>query len=481
MLAVWIFQTLLPITAIADGTKNYAVVFAGPDSEDETSADKQEAGFAMKAGLVALGLKDKGYDTNFLFSLAGLPGEKGIKPGSRAAEQYEFLRRQKLLHPKGDPKAGEQSGTNANLIAAMEKILKEAKAGAKVEIIILGHGSSCGCSSGSSNFFDSEASSPDDAKPGVCDHRFMTGDDRFPTEKIAQYLLKMEEKGLLPNLVLDSCHSGALLRALTKLKSTCAYMLSTGNSPGVGCGEVDPPEIKDKTSTVEAMFARYYGSIVDKVKDDPYLKAPLGGRKTTDCFLKVYERYKGKDISTMEKAFWTGRSLDESANEPRLSPLHDVPYFSTGHYNRPLLAAERRSFDIKGKDHVEGELAGYLRVKENPGRAVATRAIDETRAIQNIQQMIAFAKLDKDEAVKALRAKLADALTAYNTSVAKQEFYLESEKWNELSEAQKDTEKLADGVIKAERALVDYVRTKYFETDQAVKDNPKIAACRRPL
>ncbi len=481
VLAVWVFQVLVPVTGHADAPKNYAVVWAGPDRDASTA---QEAGFALKAGLTALGLKDKGYDTSFLFSYAGTPTEARIKPGSRAAQQYEFLRRNKLLPPKGDPKAKESAGTSANLEASLEKIIKEAPAGAKVEVVLLGHGASCGCSSGTTYYFDKETSSVHDAKPGICTHRIGTGgpgDEKFETEKLAGYLKRMEDKGLKPNVVVESCHSGALLRALTGLKETCAYMLSTGNSPGVGCGETDEKEWKDYTSTVEAMFARYYAHMADKLKDDPYLNSV----QKNDCYKRILARYKGKDLSTMEKAFWTGRSLDESPNEPRLSPLHDVPYFSTGQFNRPLMNAERRSFDIKGKGAlgytVTGELKAHLDVAREPGRAVASRALDETRIIQNVQQMIKLAKLEKDEKIIALRKALAEAMAAYNTSVTKQQMALEDENWNDLATAQKDTEELAAAVTKAERALVDDIRTKYFETDQAAKDNPKIAACRRTL
>lgn len=427
------FVSLSFLTITAYG-KDYALVIGGTSTKG--SATDHE--FARGSLLSAEGFKARNYQVQTLFGVGNIEErisafdkKRGVLPekGMFQADYEEFSKR----FPET------KAITRDNILQSFENIIQNISKGDHVSIVINAHGHlEC-------------LSDNDDRSKSLSSATLYTGDFdsschheisiispngqavRFKTQEIMPYLQQMEEKGASVNLVMDSCHSGILKQEFSKLNSTCAILLASGDSVGYGCFEEDGEDSLDYTSTMEYIKYLIYAPIVDKLKEEKYFSQKK-------CFEKVINHAKklGDDFSksTISSAYWTARKSDMASHEPSFTDIFLNPYFRKGHYsNRFMLSVEKvcRSEII---DPLE-ELLGSL---------------DQT--------VQAFFKKD----IENLRF----AIDRYNESIDRQKLLIEEIKKSddehknslitELERVQQLSQKLSKEIIAQERIAVDYIQ-----------------------
>lgn len=299
-----IFTALIALSSEARADK-YAVIIGGSSKNAESS--QQE--FARVTAASTMGLLDQGYQVNSLFGSGGDSPEK--QKYSRDYEKIASLQSKK------------NSATESSIDDTFENLITKAKPGDRVEILIAAHGAdTCG---------ELGQLSRNDLNSG-CEHTFTVFDKdgkevQYPSRKILEYVKRLEDKGALPSLILDSCHSGRAKDAFQKLglKNTCAFFQSAGNELGYGCFEDDPDFSKDYTSSGEYLAMRYYKGSLAEFAKDPYFSQ-------SKCFQKTSKYLSDKkiDLSSISSAYWTSRAADQTFQSPAISSQMDITYFTKG-------------------------------------------------------------------------------------------------------------------------------------------------------
>lgn len=283
----------------------YAVVIAGASKNVESS--QQE--FARVTAASSIGLANKGYEVTTLFGSEG-----------RSQEQQKYLSDYEKI---GSLSGTKGSATVSTIDSTFESIASKIKAGDSVEILISAHGSdTCG---------ELGKIVKNDVGSG-CQHTFTVFDKngneaQYPSEKILQYVKRLEDKGAQPNIIFSSCHSGRAKDDFKKLglKNSCAFFQTAGNELGYGCFEDDPDFSKDFTSSSEYLAMRYYQDSLPLLEKDPYFSKSQCFQKTT----KYFNDHK-MDLSSISSAFWSSRKSDQTFQSPAISSVLDFDYFTNG-------------------------------------------------------------------------------------------------------------------------------------------------------
>ncbi len=290
--------------------ENYALVIGGSSKKVESKQHE----FARVTAAATIGLEAKGYRVTTLFGSGRDDQEKEKYPSD--FEKIGSLQTNNAIGTSG-------VATASNIDAVFEALVAKAKTGDRVEVLLSAHG----------------ADSCEELGPLIkndigsqCKHTFTVFDSegreiQYPSEKMLRYLKRLEDKGALPSIVLDSCHSG---RAKAQFKSlgltnTCAYFQTAGNELGFGCFEDDPDFAKDYTSTGEYVAMRYYQTSLPSLEKDPYFSQ-------SSCFQKTakHSRDRKMNLSSISSAYWNSRTQDSTFQSPALSTLLNFPYFTTG-------------------------------------------------------------------------------------------------------------------------------------------------------
>jgi hypothetical protein len=411
------FFVSVTLTLNSAWASKYAVVIGGASKNMESS--QQE--FARVTLASTIGLSNKGYGVTTLF---------GSSDNKTEREKYssDYDKFQSLSVEKN-------SATVSVIDNTFEKLISKIQPGDSVEILISAHGTdSCG---------ELGEIIKNDIGSG-CQHTFSVFDKngnqtQFSSEKILQYVSRLEAKGADANLVFSSCHSGRAKESVKKLgiKNSCVFFQSAGNELGFGCFEDDPDFSNDFTSSSEYLALRYYADSIDQLEKDPYFS------KST-CFQKTIKFFKDKkmDLSTMSSAFWSSRKTDQTFQSPALSTLLGISYFTSG-----VLQPQ---------------------VKKNQGLSCE-------------QLQMANATLIKQ--LTALGAQISNAVTSvyekslidYNASVKHLETAIEkSDSPSRIAKLQTDVRKKADDFMRQERLLIDEL----FKSSDLKSSSE---ACARPL
>jgi hypothetical protein len=306
-----------------DAQTKYALVIGGASKQAEP--EYQE--FARNTAAVTEGLTAKGYRVATLFGGPVVQGSEALVERSRYFVDYSKIGALQIAQ-KPQIFASDPNVTAGSIDAALAALVAKAKPGDQIQIYVTAHGEdSCG---------ELGTLIRNDLGSG-CHHTFTVfnaegHEVQYPSDKIIDALSKLEAKGALPTLVLDSCHSG---RAMNEFKAknlakTCAYFETAGNETGYGCFENDPAFAKDYTSTGEYISMRYYAGILDRLQKDPYFSNNHGS-----CFGKTIKHFQEKkmDLSTIESAYWSSRLYDASFESPSISSLISLSYFTKGEFS----------------------------------------------------------------------------------------------------------------------------------------------------
>jgi hypothetical protein len=427
----------------ADNPEKYALVIGGASKQAEP--EYQE--FGRNTAAVTEGLTAKGYQVLTLF------GGPAVQGSAAAIEKNKYPVDYSKIDSLQQAQAGAASPndarhtTEAGIDAALANMVAKVKSGDRVEIYVTAHGAdSCG---------DLGVLIRNDLGSG-CQHTFTVFDSQgkeiqYPTEKIIAALKKLEAKGALPTLVLDSCHSGRAMNAFKTqgLTKTCAYFETAGNETGYGCFENDPPFVKDYTSTGEYISMRYYQSILSHLKQDPYFSSDHSA-----CFGKTLKHFQDKNmnLSTIESAYWSSRSFDATFESPSISSLIGMSYFSTGEFSPFLPESKPLSCT-----QVNLELDSIV------------RQLPEVQSVANSIQMSVYRQAigDYNAAVEKLAAALSALKAMPNPS---------QEATKNAADLQAQVRVKASTVIEGERALVQA----YYQQG-ANSDKLKNPSCERTL
>lgn len=290
--------------------ENYALVIGG--SSKKVESKQQE--FARVIAATTMGLREKGYQVTTLFG-------SGRNDDEKQKYQTDY---QKIASLQSNNMAGmPTSATATNIDNSFEALITKAKPGDKVEIFLSAHGSDTCEELGPHIRIDTGSQ---------CKHTFTIFDQngkeiQYPSDKMIKYLKRLEDKGALPSIILNSCHSG---RAKSQLKNsglvnTCAYFQTAGNELGYGCFEDDPDFANDFTSTGEYLAMRYYVGSLQTLEKDPYFSKSA-------CFQKTVRHYRDENmnLSSVSSAYWSSRKTDSTFQSPTISSLLNFPYFTTG-------------------------------------------------------------------------------------------------------------------------------------------------------
>ena len=338
-----LFAIFRPLNAISenDGSaqtkKKYALVIGGASQ----LAEPEHHEFARLTAAITKGLNDHGYEVTTLFggSRAGTSNAK--EEQDRYSEDYKFI--DGLKHSQKNPTANADSDGIAEYF---KDLLSRVKSGDQVEIHIAAHGSdSCGSTG---QFIQNDLGSS-------CKHTFTIFDSdgkptEFSSEDLLKYVKKLEDKGALPTVIFNSCHSGRAKQAFKDLglKNTCAYFQTAGNELGYGCFENDPDFAKDYTSTGEYVALRYYGDSLSRLQKDPYFSKSV-------CFQKVAKHFEDHkvDLSSVSSSYWTSRVEDATFQSPSMSTQLGFPYFTTGLFQPQIVKSQSLSCDQLGVTNME--------------------------------------------------------------------------------------------------------------------------------
>jgi hypothetical protein len=265
--------------------KKYALVVGGAAIAGGNVHDT-----ARITSSVAQGLQARGdYEVSYLL------GDPNKKEDQRFATEMSYVR---------NSVPGLKPVTAANLDAEFERLVQSSQSGDQVEIFLNAHGS---C--------DSETC----ANHTIVIYGPNGRTYEYPSNKIVDYLKKLDAKGVKTSLVMESCYSGALDNEVRKLKNTCTFLLASAQSTGVGCYTNEPIEEEYYTSTVEYVALRYYQNVMPKIKEGFY--------KNSSCLKTVtnwqQKHMQGADFSTISNGYWTAFPHDSNRHRPVLSSLSE--------------------------------------------------------------------------------------------------------------------------------------------------------------
>ena len=398
----------------ANAKQKYALVIGGASQHAEPHRHE----FARITAAVSKGLVDKDYKvTTFFGGNQSSPSSHAKKEYEKYPEDYRYIQ---TLQKLDESSVQNSHATPENITNYFENLIEKIKPGDQIEIHVAAHGNdSCG-SFGPYKKSDVGSS---------CKHTFAIFDSKgkvieILSEELVGYIKKLEDKGALPTLVLNSCHSGRTKQAFQalNLKNTCIYFLTAGNEVGYGCFESDPDFSKDFTSSGEYVALRYYKEIMDKLEDDPYFSE-------SSCFQKIKQRAEEKkiDFSTVETTYWSSRSQDETFQSPALSTLLDSSYFTTGVLQPQM--TQQKTLSCEPIDHPNSPL------------------------FQQFSQL-------QSQISDVVKAPYNEALKKYNNSVVKLKKELQKTspqtplRRRVIAKLQGDVKRSAENFIKQERVLI---------------------------
>ena len=310
-----IFLAFLLVSTQSPAEK-YALIIGGQSQGIQTTHHE----FARQTIAVSKGLSSKGYEVTTLFGGSTQPSSQAHKERSKYITDYEYINQ---LKP--------QTATPQHISNYFHQLVKKVNRGDQIEIYISAHGNDTCGKEGYYIHNDSDIGSN-------CSHTIMLFDENgnsieYPSSQLFDYLKQLEDKGAMPTIVFNSCHSGRLKSKLKQvgLQNTCSYFQTAGNELGYGCFEDDPDFSKDFTSTAEYISLRYYQHTLDSLSNDPYFS-------NQNCFNKVKQHFKEKHMSldTINSSYWSSRRFDETFQSPSTSDQLNIDYFSNGILFSPL-------------------------------------------------------------------------------------------------------------------------------------------------
>ena len=358
--------------------------------------------FARQTAAVSLGLLAKAYEVTTLF---GGPNQASSQEErSKYSDDYKYIGQ---FNPR--------SATAQQISSYFNQLVKKVKSGDQVEIYISAHGSDTCGSSGLYTRNDIGSS---------CNHTFTLFDEtgnatEYLSAQLFDYLKQIEDKGALPTIVFNSCHSGRLKNKLKQvgLRKTCSYFQTAGNEVGYGCFDDDPDFSKDFTSTGEYISLRYYQHILGRLSNDPYFSGQ-------NCFNKVKRHYEksNMNLNTINSAYWSSRLFDETLQSPSTSDQLGINYFSRGVLFPPLS-------------------------KQQPLSSSQTKlAIDEL--FRQVSRL-------RNHSIKLAKRPLIKAVNSYDDAVAQLKVAIKDKKSNStILSLQQKVNKAAKLIIAEERKLI---------------------------
>lgn len=395
----------------------YALVIGGASKGAESSQHE----FARVTAASTIGLNISGFDVTTLFG-SGLNGQESTKYN----KDYEKMK--SIPGQRG-------SASDFAIDAAFESLIGKVHNGDSVEILISAHGADSCADLGTLIKNDVGSS---------CQHSFSVFDKngqeiQYPSEKILQFVKRLENKGAKPNVVFSSCHSGRAKDAFKKseLKNSCVFFQSSGNELGYGCFEDDPDFSNDFTSSSEYLSMRYYKDALPTLEKDPYFFQ-------SKCFQKTVKHFKEQkmDLTSISSAFWSSRKSDKTFQSSAISSLLNFEYFTKGIIHpQPL---KDHCFDCEQTHILDTSLVKQL---SNLGLQVSA----------------------------AVAKPYDNSIIEYNKAVDELNLSIEkSEPPSKIFKRQSKLLKLANEVMTQERILVEQL---FRQNESPSSDNP----CTRPL
>lgn len=406
--------------------ENYALVIGGSSKKVESKQHE----FARVTAAATIGLEAKGYKVTTLFG-SGLTDQEKEKYSADYAKINSLQTHNSL--------AQTNNSTASNIDATFEAMIAKVKSGDRVEILLTAHGSDT-CEELGPHIRTDAGSQ--------CKHTFTVFDDQgrevqYPSEKMLRYLKRLEDKGALPSVVFNSCHSGRVKAQFKKmgLTNTCAFFQTAGNELGYGCFEDDPDFAKDYTSTGEYVAMRYYQSNLSTLGKDPYFSQSA-------CFQKTSQHYRENNMSlnSISSAYWNARRKDATFQSPALSTLLNFPYFTTGQIQPQITREQNLSCDC---------------MTMSPNNSLIKQLTDLGAHITDaVTAPYNQALNEYNDAVNTLRAELERKLPETPERLAR------------ITELQQQVKAKAENFMSKERGLIDQ-----FFKDQNVTPDP----CARSL
>ncbi len=412
----FLFLLFIYFFACPAQASQFALVIGGATKNMEST--QQE--FARTTLASAIGLNMKGYNVTTLFGSA-----------KNSEEQQKYAGDYKKFETVPGTK---DNATNSAIDKAFEDLIAKAHSGDSVEILVAAHGNdTCGELGG---LIKNDLSSG-------CKHTFTVFDKdgyeaQYASDKILQYVKRLEEKGAQTNIVFSSCHSGRAKDEFKKLnlKNSCAFFQTAGNELGYGCFEDDPDFSKDFTSSSEYFALMYYKDALPQLKKDPYFSK-------SKCFQKTTQYFKNQkmDLTSMSSTFWSARKSDQTFQSPALSSLLNFNYFSKG----------------------------TLQPQINKAQALSCEQLKMANTTLTKQLLNLGAQISD-----AVTNSYDQSLVEYNQAVLELQSSIEKpESALQISNKQAKVDDLAATVVHQERILIDQL----FKQNQSPPNDP----CARPL
>ena len=433
--------------------KSYALVLNGSSRMDKSSTENE---FARPSILTALALESEGAEVSVLFSAKGIKAKEmlpeveslnakdkkkhSLGPENTADKEQKALQSTYDYVNKKLPKA--MGATKENILNELKRLSRTTHSGDSFKFYINAHGfQNCdrpvvdNRPSGSEKMLETESSSDTDPN---CKHEIniydpVTGKEvKFSTNEIFPYLREMDQKGVEIDLILDSCHSGALKKEFTGLSNTCVVTGSSGNGVSYGCFEHDPPppESVDFTSITEVLNYYNYRSALPLVQDDEFFKNNKCNKYLQDHFKK---NISVKNNESIKSLFLKSYKHDQTLAQPAISSMVNWDYYKNDFYNNVFM-----------------NQIDYICL---------------ANVISSINLVLDWAKLGMDAGINLLKEKYILSINKYNKNIENQKVIKEKEKiapseaqkelaLTEIAQLQKESQNIAKEVVKNERELM---------------------------
>ncbi len=473
-------MVLATLTSQPVWAKKVALVVGGATTSGEKSSlseTPRNHEFGRSTARATEGLKAKGYEVTTLFDNVGIDvaspdeGEEFMKIGSGVIRKEMKKDYDKLASMNAS------AATEENLIASLRNTMKSLKAGDQFEFTMSVHGLRfCdGKPEPERSTLDVNSNSAANCKHVIVLNDPKTGKPTYvDTQKIADVIKEMDDKGIETNLTLTSCHSGQAQDMFKGLKNTCVLLAASGNNWGMSCMPDDKPNDTGYMAALDAVNTSFWKDIAPRLMKDEYFK-------DDPCTQKLLNQYNsGIGGDNRYDLFMSARAKDASPTEPTISSQFGSEYFQKGRFSSLLInglygdsneICEQKIIDTALEDIIK--LGGT--VMTTADREELTRLFEKLKASMTNYDVNIKRQKEIVEKITKTKSTLTDVAPKFNDKMEKlpqkpEDIALyESKKiefeamTTELRRIQAEALDGAPEIMKHERALVDYANKKFIK------------------
>ncbi len=378
-----ILSVVLPACLPEAEAKKIALVIGGSAKETNfalMSDPPSQHEFGQASARVAYGLTRQGYEVTTLFdSVSTTPRATGESADEQnAAEASRRAQASMGTDFEKFRSLGAQSASEANVIAALRRVLETASPGDEFELNLFAHGyRACGDDTYGARGWSSSPESSNNQNAD-CRHVISVSDPvtgqtvLMDTARIAEIVREIDAKGIKTNVLVSSCHSGAAQELFQGLPNTCTSFIASANNVGYGCFPSDEPGDLSYTSTADMIMASHYARFASDMLNDPYFKQD-------PCLAKVTRHFTENNIagSSRYDLFMSARRHDQTMHEPTLSSQLDRPYFTHGNLTTLSSNLYKRQSAMLCYDSIESRVTEMMEFGSSVANALVRGEVQQ--------------------------------------------------------------------------------------------------------